>query len=143
MIGGMLPLSMALQKTGAAEMVAQVIVDLSRNMGVLGSLVIFHLLTSLIAQVIGGAVGAALLTPIAISLAVAQGAPPEPFVIATAFAVLAGYVTPLTDGDNLLVREPGQYTMRDYIINGLPIYVGQTIALMLMLAFFYGLRNYL
>jgi di/tricarboxylate transporter len=139
LIGGMLPLSMALQKTGAAEMIAQVIVGLSQNIGVLGSLVIFHLLTSLIAQVIGGAVGAALLTPIALSLALSQGAPPEPFAIATAFAVLAGYVTPLTDGDNLLVREPGQYTMRDYVINGLPIFVLQTVALILMLAFFYGL----
>ncbi|GIK42626.1 MAG: SLC13 family permease [Chloroflexota bacterium] len=139
LIGGMLPLSMALQKTGAAEMIAQVIVGLSQNMGVLGSLVIFHLLTSLIAQVIGGAVGAALFTPIALSLAVAQGAPPEPFAIATAFAVLAGYVTPLTDGDNLLVREPGQYTMRDYVINGLPIFVLQTVALMSMLAFIYRL----
>ncbi|MCL4300045.1 MAG: hypothetical protein KJ077_30205 [Anaerolineae bacterium] len=139
LIGGMLPLSMALQKTGAAEMIAQVIVGLSQNMGVLGSLVVFHLLTSLIAQVIGGAVGAALFTPIALSLAVAQGAPPEPFAIATAFAVLAGYVTPLTDGDNLLVREPGQYTMRDYVINGLPIFALQTVALMSMLALIYRL----
>lgn len=139
LIGGMLPLSMALQKTGAAEVIAQVIVGLSQNIGVLGSLLIFHLLTSLIAQVIGGAVGAALLTPIAISLALAQGAPPEPFAIATAFAVLAGYVTPLTDGDNLFVREAGQYSMRDYVINGLPIFVLQTVALMFMLAFFYRL----
>ncbi len=139
LIGGMLPLSMALQKTGAAELIAQGILSLSQSVGVLGSLVIIHLLTSVIAQVIGGAVGAALFTPIAISLALAQGAPPEPFAIATAFAVMAGYVTPLTDGDNLLVREPGQYSMRDYLVNGLPMYVLQTTALMLMLAFFYGL----
>ncbi|MBE7474188.1 MAG: SLC13 family permease [Anaerolineales bacterium] len=139
LIGGMLPLSMALQKTGAAELIAQGILGLSQSVGVLGSLVMFHLLTSLIAQVIGGAVGAALFTPIALSLALAQGAPPEPFAIATAFAVLAGYVTPLTDGDNLLVREPGQYSMRDYVVNGLPIFTLQTTALMLMLAFFYGL----
>lgn len=139
LIGGMLPLSMALQKTGAAEMIAQVIVGLSQNLGVLGSLVIFYLLTALMAQVIGGAVGAALLTPIALNLAVTQGAPPEPFAIATAFAVLAGYVTPLTDGDNLLVREPGHYSMRDYLINGLPIFILQITALMSMLAFFYGL----
>jgi di/tricarboxylate transporter len=139
LIGGMLPLSIALQKTGAAELIAQLIVSLSQNLGVIGSLVIVHLLTSLIAQVIGGAVGAALFSPIAISLATAQGVSPEPFAIAIAFAVLAGYITPLTDGDNLFVREAGQYTMRDYVINGLPIYILQTIALMLMLAFFYGL----
>jgi di/tricarboxylate transporter len=139
LIGGLLPLSLALQKTGAAEVIAQGIVGLSQNVGVLGSLIIFYLLTSLMAQIIGGAVGAALFTPIAISLALAQGAPPQPFAMATAFAVLAGYVTPLTDGDNLLVREPGQYSLRDYIINGLPIFALQTTAILLMLAFFYGL----
>ena len=58
-----------------------------------------------------------------------------PFVIA--FAVNAAFVTPFTDGDNLLVREPGQYTMRDYVINGLPIFVIQTIAIVALLAAFY------
>ncbi len=139
LVGGLLPLSMALQKTGAAEIIAQSIVGLSQNLGVFGSLVMLHLLTSLMAQVIGGAVGAALITPIAISLAVAQGAPPEPFVISIAFAVLACYVTPLTDGDNLLVREPGRYTMRDYVVNTLPIFGLQTVTLMFMLAFWYRL----
>ncbi len=139
LIGGMLSLSLALQQTGAAELIAQLIVGLSQNLGVLGSLVIFFLLTSLVAQVIGGAVGAALFTPIAISLAAAQGAPPEPFAIATAFAVMAGYITPLTDGDNLFVREAGQYTMRDYVVNTLPIFTLQTVALMSMLAFVYRL----
>lgn len=139
LIGGMLSLSLALQQTGAAELIAQLIVGLSQNLGVLGSLVIFFLLTSLVAQVIGGAVGAALFTPIAISLALAQGAPPAPFAIATAFAVMAGYITPLTDGDNLFVREAGQYTMRDYVVNTLPIFTLQTVALMTMLAFVYRL----
>ncbi len=139
LIGGMLSLSMALQKTGAAGLIAQFIADLSQGAGVLGSLVIVHLLTSLISQVIGGAIGAALFTPIAMSLAVAQGAPVEPFAIAIAFAVMAGYVTPLTDGDNLLVREPGQYRLRDYVSNGLPIFLLQTTALMVMLALAYHL----
>jgi di/tricarboxylate transporter len=135
----MLSLSLALQQTGAAELIAQWIIGLSQSLGVLGSLVIFFLLTSLVAQVIGGAVGAALFTPIAISLALAQGAPPEPFAIATAFAVMAGYITPLTDGDNLFVREAGQYTMRDYVVNTLPIFTLETVALMSMLAFVYRL----
>ena len=74
-----------------------------------------------------------------ISLAITQGAPPEPFAIAIAFAVMAGYITPLTDGDNLLVREPGHYTMRDYVSNTLPIFLFQTVALMTMLALGYGL----
>jgi di/tricarboxylate transporter len=60
---------------------------------------------------------------------------PEPFAIAIAFAVMVAYITPLTDGDNLFVREAGRYTMRDYVNNGLPIFMLQTTALMLMMAF--------
>jgi di/tricarboxylate transporter len=139
LIGGMLSLSFALQKTGAAELIAQLIATVSQGAGAAGSLVVVFLLTSLISQVIGGAVAAALFTPIAISLAFTQGALPEPFAIAIAFAVMAGYVTPLTDGNNLLVREPGQYTMRDYISNTVPIFVLQSVALMAMLISIYGL----
>jgi di/tricarboxylate transporter len=139
LIGGMLSLSMALQKTGAAELIAQLIADLSQGAGVVGALVTVYLLTALVSQVIGGAVAAALFTPIAISLATAQGAPAEPFAIAVAFAVMAGFISPLTDGNNLLVRQTGQYRMRDYLANGVPIFLLQAIALMTMLALFYGL----
>jgi len=139
LIGGMLSLSMALQKTGAAELIAQLIAGVSRGTGVVGALVTVYLLTSLISQVIGGAVAAALFTPIAISLAMAQGAPAEPFAIAVAFAVMAGFVSPLTDGNNLLVRQTGQYKMRDYLANGVPIFLLQAVALMTMLTLFYGL----
>lgn len=139
LIGGMLSLSMALQKTGAAGLIAQLIAGLSQGAGPAGSLLIVYLLTSLVSQIIGGAVGAALFTPIALSLAHAQGVPAAPFAIAIAFAVMAGFITPLTDGDNLLVRDPGRYTMRDYVINTIPIFILQTAALMVMLAVGYGL----
>jgi di/tricarboxylate transporter len=139
LIGGMLPLSLALQKTGAAEVIAQWIVNLSQSIGGLGSLLILYLITAIITQVTGGAVTAALFTPIAISLAVTQGLPPAAFAIAITFAVMAGYITPITDGDNLFVREAGQYTMRDYVSNGLPIFIVQITALMVMLTVIYRL----
>lgn len=139
LIGGMLSLSIALQKTGAAELIADFIAGLSQGLGVVGSLALVYLLTSLSAQVIGGAVGAAIFAPIAISLAVTQGVPPEPFAIAIAFAVMGGFITPLTDGDNLLVREPGRYSMADYLKNTVPIFVIQSTILIGMLTVVYGL----
>jgi di/tricarboxylate transporter len=139
LIGGMLSLSIALQKTGAADLIADLIAGLSQGLGVVGSLGLVYLLTSLSAQIIGGAVGAAIFAPIAISLALNQGAPPEPFAIAITFAVMGGFVTPLTDGDNLLVREPGRYGMADYLKNTLPIFLLQSIVLLGMLTVAYGL----
>ncbi|MDX1524130.1 MAG: hypothetical protein R3264_21045, partial [Anaerolineae bacterium] len=58
-IGGMLSLSIALQKTGAAELIADLIAGLSQGLGVAGSLGLVYLLTTLSAQIIGGAVGTA------------------------------------------------------------------------------------
>ena len=135
LIGAMLPLAVALEKTGAAEWIASIILSVGQDVGAVGSLLILYLVASIITQVIANSVVAALMMPIAISLAVAQGLNPTPFAIAVAFASNAAFVTPFTDGDNLLVREPGQYSLRDYVVNGLPIFVVQTIAIIAMLVF--------
>ncbi len=133
LIGAMLPLAMALEKTGVAELIAGQLAGLSPAIGPLGTLLLLYLLTVVITQVISNSAAAALVTPIAVSLATAQGLPPQPFAIAMAVAVGASYLTPLTNMDNLLVREAGRYTTRDYLVNGLPLFVLQTAALMFML----------
>ncbi len=138
LIGAMLPLALALQQTGAAEMIAALISGPGETLGPLGSLFILYLTTSLITQVIANTVVAALVMPVAVNVAVGQGLDPFPFAIAVAFAVNAAYVTPLTDANNLYVREAGQYAMRDYLINGLPIFIFQTAGLMLLLSFIMG-----
>ena len=134
LIGGMLPLAIALEKTGAAGLIAETLSHLSQEMGALGALLVLYLFTALISQIASNSVAAALMTPIALSLAVAKGLPPQPFAIAIAVAATISYVTPLTNADNLMVREAGGYTMRDYLVNGLPISVLQTAALMLFLS---------
>jgi di/tricarboxylate transporter len=133
LIGGMLPLAMALQKTGAAELIARQLASFSASVGPLGGLLLLYLLTHVITQVVSNSVAAALITPIAINLATTQGLSPQPFAIAIAVAVATSYLTPLTNTDNLLVRDAGRYTMRDYVINGLPLFLLQTAVVMLML----------
>jgi di/tricarboxylate transporter len=132
LVGGMLPLAMALEKTGVAGLVATRLASLG-GIGPLGTLMLLYLFTVLLTQVISNSVTAALVTPIAINLAVAQGLPPQPFAIAMAEAVSTSYATPLTNADILLVREPGRYSMRDYLVNGLPIFALQTVAVVIML----------
>jgi di/tricarboxylate transporter len=133
LIGAMLPLALALEKTGAAELIANQLAGLSPIIGPLGVLLLLYLLASVITQVVSNSATAALVTPIAISLAVAQGLSPIPFALAMAVAVTTSYVSPLTNADNLLVREAGRYTMRDYLVNGLPLFVLQTIVVFLLL----------
>ncbi|MEI2692739.1 MAG: SLC13 family permease [Anaerolineae bacterium] len=134
LIGAMLSLSLALEQTGAAEQIAHWIFAWSQDSGPLMGLFLLYLLTSVITQVVANTVAAALVTPIAVGLATTMGAPPQLFAIAMAFAVATAYITPLTDGDNLLVRDPGHYTIRDYVVNGLPLWVLETGALFVMFA---------
>jgi di/tricarboxylate transporter len=132
LIGAMLSLSLALEQTGAAGQIALWISDFSQGAGPLLGLFLLWVITSVITQVVANSVAAALVTPIAVGLATTMGASPQLF--AMAFAVTTAYITPLTDGDNLLVREAGRYSMRDYVVNGLPLWLMQTVALFVMFA---------
>jgi di/tricarboxylate transporter len=131
LIGGMLPLAMALEKTGTAQLIAGQLVSLSPIIGSLGTLLLLYLFTAVITQVVSNSATVALVVPIAISLAVTQDLPPETFVIAVAVAVTTSYLSPLTNTDNLLVREAGRYGMRDYLVNGLPVAALQAAAVLL------------
>lgn len=134
LIGAMLSLSLALEQTGAAGQIALWIAELSQGAGPLLGLFLLWVITSVITQVVANSVAAALLTPIAVGLATTMGASPQLFAVAMAFAVTTAYVTPLTDGDNLLVRSAGRYTLRDYVVNGLPLWLLETVALFVMFA---------
>lgn len=133
MIGGMLPLAVALEKTGAAELMAQPLTGLGPAIGPLGTLLLLYLFAAAVTQFVSNSATAALFTPIAANLAVAQGLDPRPFAMAMAVAACASFVTPLTNTDNLLVRERGRYVMRDYLVNGLPVFALQTVALVFVL----------
>lgn len=130
LVGAMFPLALALDKTGAAGLIANQLTALSPSIGSLGILLLLYLFASLVTQIVSNSATAALVTPIAMSVAVAQGLPVEPFVVAMAVAVSTSYATPLTNADNLLVREAGQYRTRDYVMNGVPLFLLQTVAVL-------------
>ena len=138
LVGGMLPLAIALERTGAAALVARQLASLSPAIGVLGSLGLLYLFTVIITQVVSNSAAAAIVTPIAIQLASAQGLSPHIAAMTMAAAVTTSYVTPLTNTDNLLVREPGRYRLQDYVVNGLPIFLLQTAAFGLILWLWQG-----
>lgn len=133
LIGGMLPLAMALEKTGIAGLVAGHLASLSASIGPAGVLLLIYLFAVAITQVVANSVAAALITPLAVSLAQAMDLSPQPFAIAIAVAVGASYATSLTNADFLLVRDAGRYTMRDYLVSGLPLFLLQTVAVIALL----------
>lgn len=134
-IGGLLPLATALEKTGLAAIFAAGIAGL--NASPFATLVLIYALAVVLTQVISNTVVGVLLLPVAINLAQTTGLPAHALAIALIVGVTTSYVTPLTHGSNLMIVGPGGYTMRDFLVNHIPIFVLQSAALLAMLYLVY------
>lgn len=120
LIAAMLPLGVAMQRTGAAELLAQGVVDTAGAYEPRGVLAGIVLLTLALNQFIPSAVNAVVMTPIAIATAAGLGVSPYPFVMGIAYAAASSFMTPVSHPVNVLVMSPGGYRFADYMKNGLP-----------------------
>lgn len=115
-----LGLGTALDKSGAANNIANAIIDsVGHNPYVL--LIVIYLLTTVMTEMITNNAVAALMFPIAFTLADEAGFSPRPFIIAIALAASLSFVTPIGYQTNLMVMGPGGYRTSDYLKCGLPL----------------------
>ncbi|WP_435359626.1 SLC13 family permease [Haloarchaeobius sp. DFWS5] len=122
LLAGILPLSTALQATGAATYIADLVVaNVAMLVPALVLLGLFYLLTSLLANVVTPVASVALLIPIAIDTAQQTGADPFSFVLACTFAGSTAFMTPIGYQTNLMVYGPGGYHFTDYLRVGGPL----------------------
>jgi di/tricarboxylate transporter len=119
-LGGMIPFGLALEKTGAAELLAETTVGSLQGFGPHALFAALLLLTVLFTQIIENAAAAVILAPIAYELALSSGANPTPFLLGMAICTSAGFSTPWAHESTLLVLGPGRYEMRHYLALGLP-----------------------
>ena len=121
LVAGMLPLGIAMTKTGAASLLANWLV---RGLGAAGPLVMLAglmILTVMLAQAMKGAAVAAVMVPIAIQAAQQIGADPRSLSMGVALATSMAFITPLGHPVNILVMSEGGYNFRDYMRVGLPL----------------------
>jgi di/tricarboxylate transporter len=137
LIAGMIPLGIAMQKTGAASFMATGMADL---LGVYGPTVVMaglYILTSLASQVMPNAAAAVLLAPIALNIASDLGVSPYPLAMTVAVAASAAFLSPVAHPANLLVMGPGGYRFSDYLKVGLPLTLVVLVVVMLVLPIFW------
>jgi di/tricarboxylate transporter len=123
LMAGMLPLGVALQKTGTATYLAERVVDLVGGLGprgLLGGIFLFNLVAS---QVMSSVAAAALMAPIAVSTAQTAGADPHAYLMAIAVSGSFAFITPIGHQANILVMGPGGYRFGDYARVGVPLAV--------------------
>jgi len=133
MVAGMLPVGVALDKTGAAALLAQWIITNVGSYGhivLLGSLV---LLTVLMTQVINGAASVTVIAPIAINTALKLGLEPRSVAMAIAIASSMAFMSPLGHSVNIMVMGAGGYSFRDYARVGIPLTIILFILLLVLL----------
>jgi di/tricarboxylate transporter len=110
-----------MQRTGAALLIADYVIDLVGGFGPTAILAGIMTLTLLLNQFIPSAVNAVVMTPIAMATAISLGISPYPFVMSIAYAVAASFMTPVSHPANILIMSPGGYRFSDYFKNGLPL----------------------
>ncbi len=121
LLGGMLALGEALEKTGITQMMAQQVTKLGELWGPVALVSGLYLLTSLLTEVISNNAAAVLLVPVAIGAAEGLGVDPKPLVMAICFAASASFMTPIGYQTNTLVFGPGRYKFKDYLKVGTPL----------------------
>ncbi len=121
LIGGAISLGKAMDVTGAAELIATQVVGAFGPFGPQAVLSSVYLLTVLFTELMSNNAAAALMIPIALSIANGLGVDPRPFAIAVAFAGSAAFSTPIGYQTNTLVYGPGGYKFLDYTRIGVPL----------------------
>ncbi len=121
MLGAMLPLGDAIETTGAAETIANLILRMSGMLSPSMIVGLLMLVTMLLTNLINNAAAAVLMAPIGVSLAVGLGVSVDPMLMAVAVASSCAFMTPIGHQSNTLIMGPGGYRFGDYWKMGLPV----------------------
>jgi di/tricarboxylate transporter len=139
LIAGMLPLGVAMQQSGAAELVADGVVKLTSPAGPWGVLIGLYLMTALATSIIPTAALVVLMAPIAFDAATATGVSPRSMMMAVAIAASASFTSPVSHPANILVMGPGGYRFVDYVKLGAPLTLVVLVIVLIVLPFVWPL----
>ncbi len=120
LIGGMIPLSTAMAKTGAADLMAEKLLSWVGDAGPHALLGGLFLLTAILGQLISNTATALVVIPIAVAAATEVGISARPVLMSITVAAAASFLTPVATPGNLMVTGPGGYRFGDFWKLGLP-----------------------
>ena len=123
LIAAMLPMSVALEKTGASSLVARMLADGLGQASPYALLAGVYFTTSLLTMFIRNTATAVLMSPIALTSAMAIGVSPYPMLFAVTLGASMCFASPFSTPPNALVMQAGGYTFMDYIKVGLPLQI--------------------
>lgn len=133
LIAAMLPMSLALEKTGASNLISEKLVSGLGDYGPLVLMAGIYFTTSLLTMFISNTATAVLVAPIALQSAIAINVSPYPFLLAVTVGASMCFASPFSTPPNALVKSTGKHTFMDYVKVGLPLQIVMGIAMVFIL----------
>ncbi|MFC3852489.1 SLC13 family permease [Salinispirillum marinum] len=133
LIAGMIPLALAMQTTGAAELIVQETLTRFGDLPPVWICAGVFVVTSLLSQFISNTATTVLMAPITLAIAQGLGLNPMPFMMAIAIAASTAFATPIASPVNTLIVTPGNYRFIDFVKVGVPLQLlAMSVTLMML-----------
>jgi di/tricarboxylate transporter len=139
LVGALIPLSTAIQTSGAADKVSSVLIDAVGSGRPVLMLAAIFLLTAALGQVVSNTATVLVVVPIAVAAAQATGTGVKPVLIVVAIGGCASLLTPIATPGNMMIMTPGGYRFGDYWKLGLPILVWWGVVALVVVPVFWSL----
>ncbi len=138
LIYGMLAMGLAMEQSGAAAWIASGVVEgvrefVPESYKALAMLAGIYLVTTILTEILSNNAVAALMAPIAISMAAELGVDARPFIVAVTFAASAAFATPIGYQTNTYVYGVGGYRFSDFLKIGVPLNLACFVVAMLVI----------
>lgn len=140
LIVGMLPFSLALQRTGGVDLAADAVIHLVGGASPRIVLATLFVITAALGLFISNTATAVLMAPVALAIAKDLGASPYPFAMIIALAASTAFMTPISSPVNTLVVGPGQYSFGDFVKVGVPFSIVTGLVCVLLVPIFLPFR---
>ncbi|WP_435097347.1 SLC13 family permease [Halarchaeum sp. P4] len=140
LLAGVIPLGIAIEQSGAAALIGQLVAASGDVLPLLGVLWVFYIVTGLVTSVISNNASVVLMIPVAVDAANRLGANAFAFVLAVTFAASTAFLSPVGYQTNLFVYGPGGYKFSDYVRVGAPLQFLLSVVTVLGIVFIWGVR---
>jgi len=121
LLGALIPVAVAMETTGAADLLANSMLDYIARGNALIALILILVVTMTLSDLMNNAATAAVMAPISISAAAQLGSNSDTFLMAVAIGASCAFLTPIGHQNNTLILGPGGFRFGDYWRLGLPM----------------------
>ncbi|MFP8888166.1 SLC13 family permease [Natrialbaceae archaeon A-CW2] len=139
LLAGVIPLGVALEATGGSQVLASGLVGTAEFLPLVAVLLLFFLVTGLLANVITPVATVVLMIPVAVDAASSLGASQFSFLLAVMFASATSFMTPVGYQTNLMVYGPGGYEFTDFLKVGGPLQLLLAVVTTLGIVYLWGI----